>query len=86
MADPNAGLEEIIADTYDALGFLDRAEMMRTDSDPHDGCADASDIEILSRVLNAVPDARQSQTHHEGCWQYHAACLRDKLFAEMEWE
>jgi len=81
----NEGLDQVIADIYDGIGRPDRAAMVRQDLDPHDGCADADETEILVKVLDAVPDSKVKK-HDGGCWQLHAACLRDKLYADMGWE
>lgn len=85
MADPNAGIDQIIADTYEALGFHARAAMMRDNLDPHSGCADAEQTDVLDKILNDVPDSR-IMAHVGDCWKLHAACLRDKIFTDLGWE
>lgn len=85
MANPNAGIDEIIADTYEGLGFHARAAMMRDNFDPHDGCADAGQTDLLGKILNDVPDSKVKK-HDSGCWRTHAACLRDKIFTDLGWE
>lgn len=84
----NEGLDEIVADTYQALGLHGRAAMVREGVDPHDGC-DRRAIEIeekLDAILASVPDAIGSVKHSDDCWRRHAACLRDKIYADLGWK
>lgn len=83
MATVNQGLDVIIADTYEALGFHARAAMVREGIDPHDGCADG--IDPLGAILNDVPDSKV-EPHTDTCWHTHAACLRDRIYSKLEWE
>lgn len=85
MATVNGDVPEIVADTYEALGFHARAAMVREGIDPHDGCADETSIDTLSAILNGVPDSKV-KNHTDTCWHTHAACLRDKLYRDLEWE
>lgn len=81
----NEGIDAVAADIWEGVGRPVQAAMIRANLDPHDECPDAGDIEILGKVLNAVPDSKVKK-HDSECWQTHAACLRDKLWADMGWE
>lgn len=86
MATVNGDVPEIIADTYEALGFHARAAMVREGIDPHDGCADGTSIDTLGEILNGVPDSAARLKHTDTCWHTHAACLRDRIYSRLEWE
>lgn len=68
----NEGIELVIADTYQALGFHARAAMVREGIDQHDGCADATGyldpdpvIEDIYALLEQVPVNTDRHTHVE---------------------
>ncbi len=86
MATVNGDVPEIVADTYQALGFHARAAMVREGIDPHDGCADDATIDVLGEILSVVPDGTARLKHTDTCWHTHAACLRDKIYTDLGWE
>lgn len=76
----NAGIEEIIADIYDALGLPDRAAMVRADLEP---AADAQDeidtlrdtIEMIRELVADIPESSSCHEHTNTCHHTRAQCL-----------
>lgn len=89
----NEGLDEIIADTYEALGFHARAAMMRDGVETAEsGYADPDPVlNDIYALLEQVPSNTDKHKHVEGnyahgdvkavapCWHARAQCLAEKL-------
>lgn len=76
----NAGIEEIIADTYDALGLADRAAMVRANLEPADDAQDEIDtlwdtIETIRDLVADVPESSSRHEHTNTCHHARAQCL-----------
>lgn len=89
----NEGLDQIIADTYEALGFHARAAMMRDGVEvAESGYADPDPVlDAIVDLLDEVPANTDRHTHTEdaraegdrkathACWRTRAQCLAEKI-------
>jgi hypothetical protein len=82
----NEGLDETVAEILDGLGQPERAAMMRANhqsaEDLHIECTDS---DALAAILDAVLDSGPRVRHSAMCWRTHAACLRDRIYADLGW-
>lgn len=79
MADPNAGLEEIIADTLDGLGQSERAAMIRDSLVPMlIGQTNWGD------AIDELPKPTARHAHTDTCWKIRTGCLAIKITEIMK--
>lgn len=89
----NEGLDQIIADTYEALGFHARAAMMRDGAEAAEsGYADPDPVlDDIYALLEQVPANTDRHKHIQdapaegerkatrACWRTRTQCLAEKL-------